>query len=528
MTSELTVLSEAQRLHALGLSPIPLQYGQKRPFGSWARLQYTRLHPDLFPSLFSEQHVNIGLVCGSVSRGLFSIDADTPASWEWLCGELTGRGIKTWLRSSPRGGQALFLALDGPAKSEARKGYQIIGEGGLVVVPPSIRSDTGEIVEWLETPDREPLSVCLSDLSFLSLGRARRRSRVASREVAEKAGALPEVADRVLIERNIERYGEDNSRAEFAACLSLLGAGWEVESILRLFSRIRPPHFAAVGVDRFAHYVLGPAHKQYTRASPGRAQDGTGHGANAAFCDRLLARIKVTPFQSQGRQATTLKAVMMGLVARMRVDGHTVFRASRREVSSITNISEKTAGRALDRLTKDGFLLRHGADKVSGSYLWEILTERLAMAPDSDLTTLNMGIDAVRLGDLSGDIWHRSALGKAALHVFNYLLANKDEGSTIAMMVRAGIGAYNTIQRAVRKLEGADLAYAEGNIWYAVTHISDLDLAMHSLEHTIPNTGATVYGAGERRKKRHERERSMQASLLYLGQMRRTLQGELP
>jgi Bifunctional DNA primase/polymerase, N-terminal/AAA domain/Primase C terminal 1 (PriCT-1) len=100
---------------------------------------------------------NVGIVTGAVS-GLVVLDADGPEGLE----SLTALGVPatTWLSKTARGYHAFFKAPDGQ-RVDGRVGFMpgldVRGEGGYVVVPPSIHS-SGVRYEWLTAPDQQDLA----------------------------------------------------------------------------------------------------------------------------------------------------------------------------------------------------------------------------------------------------------------------------------------------------------------------------------------------------------------------------------
>lgn len=107
--SSTSVEQEARRLHTLGLNVIPIRRGTKKTFGQWGRLNSTRLHPALFHSIFARPSlpVSLAVVAGTISRNLFVLDADTPEAYQMLASVLETAGLRTWQRSSWRGGAIL-------------------------------------------------------------------------------------------------------------------------------------------------------------------------------------------------------------------------------------------------------------------------------------------------------------------------------------------------------------------------------------------------------------------------------------
>lgn len=104
--------------------------------------------------------MNVGGVLGQPSGGIVAIDLDVHdeghsgldalAEWE----KLNGRLPETWASITGSGGKQLFFRVDRQIRNSANAelGVDIRGDGGYVVLPPSIHPN-GEAYEWSVSPD---------------------------------------------------------------------------------------------------------------------------------------------------------------------------------------------------------------------------------------------------------------------------------------------------------------------------------------------------------------------------------------
>lgn len=146
----------------LGWSPIPIKPGgDKIPLVKWKDYQ-TKLPTVKIVTRWWEKwpKANIGIITGKLSN-IFSIDFDRPeakAEFEARFEELpeslsfeTGRGSQHVFR---------YVSYGGGNKANIIEKVDIRGEGGLIVVPPSIHS-SGKIYKWCHI---NPLEHGLDDL----------------------------------------------------------------------------------------------------------------------------------------------------------------------------------------------------------------------------------------------------------------------------------------------------------------------------------------------------------------------------
>jgi predicted transcriptional regulator len=378
--------------------------------------------------------LNLGVVTGAISGNLFAADIDRLDKVDWFDRQLDRLNIDTWQRSSQRGRHYYFRSLDGPVQSENRRtqGYQILGEGGIVAVPPSLLGDNANPVYWVQQPDLLPTAIHIDDLPFLRL-----TSTAHKRRSIDKL-SLPYRANQVLCDKNIGRYGGDNSSAEYAACLSLWGAGWSRQRILDIFAWHNPPHYKKVGKENFARYILDQAIANSKASNARQHQE---------FVDTYLDRLSRTPFP--GHKGNSQKAVLEGMAYRMAMDNAEEFRASEREVSELSGKDRKTVRKTIADLISLGHL-----DRITGRGTRDAAQYRLndvldpVALPENIMPAQKALLEGVRVSD---DAFHHRALRMSSYFILQYLC--RTEAATQYEIHLATGKAISTISEGLRILQ---------------------------------------------------------------------------
>ena len=500
------IVAEAVELNALGLNVIPLQYGSKKPIGPWKMFQTNLLHKNSIPQIFGTARVNLGLMCGAISRNLFVVDCDTKAAFDRVKAELDSKGMKTWVRSSHRGGHFYFLCLDGEIANKVSDGCEIWGNNKYVMLAPSIHPETGEILNC-DKPAELPLSVHVSQVPFLKLSIQQYSRSTTNRDKLQ----LPCKAHKVLVEKDLSEWHNDNSKAEWTAVLSLLGAEYSRSEILELFRLHKPSKYTDKGVAWFTKYVLDAVIAL--------------HGANEArhkpslpIIEDYLSRLNNTLFP--GPCGVTDKAVLRAMARRAHLDGNPDdFRASLRETAHLANFTLETTRKAVRRITDSGYIsqvIQTGGTQIDAHHYRLNLAafpETVSEVANSPLDKLHAySVDAVATGDASNDVWHRSALGQAGLEIFNWLSQNP--GKRVSDIDRSLCLSYNTIKNKLNKMKGHGLAYDDNGLWSVAREHSDVDLGKASHQ-------MGTHGLSAKRKDRFVNESQANLSRLVMNQIER-------
>ena len=132
-----------------GWSVIPLEPRGKNPLVKWKSFQTERADENQIKKWWTDwPDANIGVVTGAIS-GMFVLDVDGEEGQK----SIEGRDLRATVTSRTGRGSHYYFKIPEGRKIENKvgilKGVDIRGEGGYVVVPPSIHS-TGRTYEWTE------------------------------------------------------------------------------------------------------------------------------------------------------------------------------------------------------------------------------------------------------------------------------------------------------------------------------------------------------------------------------------------
>ena len=493
------IVREAERLFDADLNVFPVLKGSKEPYGPHSILTTTRLHRPSLAGLVTDS--NLAVMMGRLSGGLFVLDCDSWETFQQIGEELATRGVRAWIRSGVDGGQYWLLCAEGEVKNAKIGAVDILGNRKYAVAPPSIHPE-GMIYEWIECDGSHPPLVSLTQLDFLPL----QLESVSRRRNREKPNVLPPVANRVLVERNTTGYAS-NSEAEYAACVSLVSAGFEDGWILRVFEQFGPPHYAKQGDRNFKRYVLDSARAWLS--DPARTKPSqTGKAHSSVFI--AWAESRAWP----GRTGNTDRAVYLALCQRLRMDGGMPFRASAREVAQLAGVNKETACNALVRLAAADLVKPEGQNRQLGASLYSLvlpdILEKDVTRTVGEAYTPFVGSN-VRTAFDSHDAWHSSALGKSALACWQVLRASP--GLSVAHVIEHTGKTRPTVKRALAGLERHGLARAEsGGEWGA------LEASLDVLDRIALELG--TLGKAAERIERHQGERARFAAAVIQEQKR--------
>lgn len=229
------IVEAAQQYIKLGLPIIPLR-GKTPAISQWQLFTANAVNLRFW---FGNKRCNIGLRTGE--SGYVVVDTDTDAAEEWARTRLSvtpvmarsGSGsIHRYFQTPPR------KAIRNRQAWKGIHGLDIRGQGGFIVMPPSIHPDTGKKYEWLaplSPPDQLP--------RFSPTWIYIRRQRQLVQEVLE---ASPDFrllrATRWLEKRDgaiSGRRGHDHTFA--TACKLVLYFGLDRETAIQLMMSIFNP-----------------------------------------------------------------------------------------------------------------------------------------------------------------------------------------------------------------------------------------------------------------------------------------------
>jgi hypothetical protein len=217
---------------------------------------------------------NVGILCGTASGGLVVLDFDEPD----LCRRVLGMtprslGVLTVVVESSRG-HHVYARHPGVATRVPQEGFSILGDGSLVVAPPSVHA-SGRAYCFMAEPRRIANLTEFADESILATEPADGAPSPAMEESAVETGSaepvtLSEAA--AVVERQharvreawrllttplpedvvFEGSGSDAwSRADFLVALCLIQHGHEPAGVARLLLAL-PGSKARVRGERYA------------------------------------------------------------------------------------------------------------------------------------------------------------------------------------------------------------------------------------------------------------------------------------
>jgi predicted transcriptional regulator len=443
---------------------------------------------------------------GRCSGNLFVLDCDSLGAYEQIKGELDKREIDAWERSSMRGGQFWMRCDQGEVANYGHvPDVDILGNCKYTVAPPSIHPN-GLVYEWRKREGPRPPLVSLGRLDFLSL----QLESVNCPYSREKSHALPPVANRVLVEKNIKDY-QCNSSAEGAACCSMVRAGFDDARILQEFENSNPPHYQTQGVDNFKRHNLATA-----RALVNECSQGSSSVQSDTHSSACIAWAGTRPWP--GRTGGTDRVVFLALCERFRMDGETPFRASVREVSELAGVNKGTVVDSLNRMATAGLITKEGENWRTGASQYSIslpnpqddsspIDEKQANVNRTVSLAYSPVANTVRFtfAFADHDAWHAHALGKAALACWETL--HSQPGLTIKEIIQTTGKTRPTVKRVLSNLQRFDMVYMNTeNKWNA------RDLSLEMLNAAARTLGTC--GKGELRERQHQDQRERHASAI--------------
>jgi len=135
-----------QQYLSLGFSVIPVKRQDKIPLVDWKPYQQrlpTEREIKEWTKRYWSQGANIGVVCGQVSGGLVVLDYDNDVVWadfleKWQQ-HMSSSVYKNTLVVKTSQGHHVYIRVAGVVKKQKpAAGFDLQGEGGLVVAPPSV------------------------------------------------------------------------------------------------------------------------------------------------------------------------------------------------------------------------------------------------------------------------------------------------------------------------------------------------------------------------------------------------------
>lgn len=151
-------LDWALRYYEMGLTPIPVAHGTKKPLVEWKKYQKERPTREQIIEWFNvKDPVNIATICGSVSNNFVAIDFDDPEQYPRIF-KKEEIEAKTPVVRTHRGFQ-LYFRNNKPVDTFKipELSLEIRGNGAIVVMPPSLHPE-GSQYHYVND-FREPLTI---------------------------------------------------------------------------------------------------------------------------------------------------------------------------------------------------------------------------------------------------------------------------------------------------------------------------------------------------------------------------------
>ena len=195
-----------------------------------------------------------------------------------------------------------------------------------------------------------------------------------------------------------------------------------------------------------------------------------------------------------------------------------IFRATQREIAEMAECNRKTACLSLSRLCDEGLLVKiepeEGVNSEDGANHYSLGTDKI-IELGAQLYEEAEDIE-VRKKFINHDIWQWGALGRSCQIIYGFLQDEELYKTAKGLAVSTGY-SLKTVNRNLKKLVVAGLAYQEGPFWFPEI------VSLERLDELAFEYGAT--GIMDQRKKRHIMDREEQAlKFLMKGQKKTTEQ----
>lgn len=487
----------AAEYEGLGFDTLPLTYDTKDPLPGLVGWQQ-RASAVLWAAAPDDS--NVALRGGGDIHAVF-IDADDknrPGTADNVRRLLNGWGIYTdgdvpIVRTASLIGNHFYLRTTVHLAGDSRRlcpelgaGELRYGSGAYVVAPGSVVD--GHPYELVAGDLRQLPALDFQDLRYLA------NVELATGTAASKATPrLPRKAWALLRGQNTERY-PSRSEAEQAILASLVGAGFDFENVLLLFTT--NPAAGKFGEmwrksERNALRWLRLSYSNAVKWSEASESAGRKRGREA---QRWALSV---PWP--GRVGSTDRAVYLAHCEIARRSGVLSYAAPVRTLAELAGVAYLTAQRSNLRLVEHG-LVRHDRTHVGTL----AATYQLEPVHSYITSTQTEGVEVIQLCTLDNDAFRRAGLGKAAGELLAHLRLHP--GLTAAELAESTGRHISTVRRALGRMarlvdpltgEVLRLVESDGDTWRAV---DDVDL-------TAVARAVGTSGAGARQKLKHQKER---------------------
>ena len=140
-----------------GYNVLPAKDGAKYPVKGWQKYQSERYPREEIEEWLNHGKGNWVVVCGKISGNLLVLDFDEPKIYEEFKRKIEPKLLDTFMVKTGKKGYHIHYRTQEPVNSTKMGKVDILGEGKLAVLPPSIHPETGQRYEVIN--DREPLKI---------------------------------------------------------------------------------------------------------------------------------------------------------------------------------------------------------------------------------------------------------------------------------------------------------------------------------------------------------------------------------
>lgn len=513
-------LDNALSLYNMGFSIFPIPYAQKGSSASWRLLQSVRLPEpgtealgcrDIFAEVFKDRF-NIGIVAGKVSDNLLFIDCEDRATFREVETGLIERGLEIYAvksGGSAGGGHFYFRLKEGEGankpKSQTTGNFEIWCHSHYVLAAGSVHPETGALYDLHENNSTEEVPVVsVSDLEWLGV-------QLRHNEQPEYMKLVKAVEEKI----EVPLYGLNKSTLEFI--LNGANVGSRNNS---LFSAACD--FAAYGLEiEDAEHFLGNAAEEC-----GLEDDEIGLILDSAYSKpregnagvtldymKAIHWINTNPELFSGRSGASRREVALALCERSKLDQDTDgwFRASTRELSELSRVGLATVSRVIKYLVEIGFVVKRYSSKENydpydaSRYAFNRkITKNNNKLEDNNGTVPTTGLGYCSINGLSShDLLERRALSKNGYRLFEMLVTQTEPLMPKAISEITPF-SHRQVKYELEKLLEAGL----------VKRVEEGYIAVPLVSNQRDNLAAEygVLGAGDRRKERYQKERSIEAA----------------
>lgn len=439
-TAESPVQRAAIELYDLGFNIAPTKPGSKMPF-RWRVLVGTRISRDYIVPLF-DNGAGIMVLTGRLSMNLWILDCDTQQDAARQAEQFKRRDLHPWRVNTARGAHFWGLSPDGELGNTSGEGWQFWGSMHYCLCPPAVHP-TGAIYEWAERSGKLPPVIGLADLDWLQLKtRAVKRKSFDPHLIDADPLACLSKRNREFIKHGAPELTR-NIRLFSAAC-DLHGNDFHMNEAIDILT----PAAQSSGlshseitetIKKAFRQLRTPAKQNHTNFKPlptwARAVTwARSHKWQALNFSVMNSRGKPTSITVT---SGTARDVFIALCERSRRDSADVFRASRREVAELANMTRFTIDRAIACLVAAGYIITRGTS-TNGASLFafgpEVLRHEASNTNGSDIS----GQLCNKRTDARADVFRRGALGKTAELIWQAILPPNTPATKAEIARRVG------------------------------------------------------------------------------------------